>query len=83
MFAAAKSGASLFLENHGQNREAGTDRTSAIALIPALRSIAGKAFRRNIGMTDGKEIERGHEFAQCYTRVIAKSADWAWRRKIL
>ena len=37
MFAPAKSGARFFAENQGQNREAGTERTSAIVSTPVQR----------------------------------------------
>jgi hypothetical protein len=42
MLSLARSGTRFFAENHGQNRDAGTERTSATVSAPAARSIAVK-----------------------------------------
>src|SRR5690348_16503918 len=55
MFAAPKSGARFLPENHGQKRDAGIDRTSAIASTPARRSIAVK---RSAGIFEWPIVKR-------------------------
>jgi hypothetical protein len=49
MFAPPKSDARFFAENHGQNRDAGTERTSAMASMPAPRS---SAIQRSAGILE-------------------------------
>jgi hypothetical protein len=55
MFAAVSSGARFFAENHGQKRDAGIDRTSAIASTPALRS---SAVKRSAGILEWPMVKK-------------------------
>ena len=59
MVSLARSGARFLAENQGQNRDAGTERTSATASAPAARR-RGEAFGGKIGMPDAKQIEADH-----------------------
>ena len=53
----ANSGARFFAENQGQNRDTGIERTSAMALAPAARSIAVK---RGAGILECPMVNRSN-----------------------